>query len=439
MFSARSQELPRLDRIAEAMRPARAGDIPNVELPKDPLPQMLRLAQKAETNYMPLVVDTFSQALKVDNYFSSFDTESPWVHWQRNRMDARQTGIHRSALQYGAAYATVLPGDIGPAIRGYSPRSLTAVYQDPTEDEWPMLALHVDGNLVTLYDEESVYRFGMENTPRSGAMPALAAAVAGGMLTFIESFTHGVGRCPVVRYRDRMLLAGEEQYGIVEPLLNLQARINETTFEMLISQYYSAFKQRYVIGWVPKSEEESLKASASEMWTFEDPDVKVGQFAEATPNGYIESNASAKRDLSAIAQLPAQNLGIDAISNISDATLAGLEAAKRHKGNEMATSLGESHEQLLRLCAFIAGDQSAATDFASEVHWANVETRSFAQTVDGLTKLGQMLGVPNEILWADIPGWSDADVQRARDAATQADALMSLQTIMANADVGAIP
>ena len=42
-----------------------------------------------------------------------------------------------------------------------------------------------------------------------------------------------MGVCPVVRYRDRVLLDGEEQYGIIEPLLTIQARINETTWGML--------------------------------------------------------------------------------------------------------------------------------------------------------------------------------------------------------------
>jgi hypothetical protein len=56
-------------------------------------------------------------------------------------MDARQTGIHRAAMQYGAAYATVLPGDTGPVIHGYSPRRMTAIYQDPEIDDWPFMAI----------------------------------------------------------------------------------------------------------------------------------------------------------------------------------------------------------------------------------------------------------------------------------------------------------
>jgi hypothetical protein len=48
-----------------------------------------------------------------------------------------------------------------------------------------------------------------------------------------------------------MLLDGEEVFGIVEPLIDIQKRIDETTFGMLVAQYYQAFKQRYIIGWLP--------------------------------------------------------------------------------------------------------------------------------------------------------------------------------------------
>jgi hypothetical protein len=84
--------------------------------------------------------------------------------------------VHRSALAYGASYATVMPGDTGPVISGYSPREMTAVYQSPTRDDWPMLALTVEGNAIRLYDEEMVYFIGVEKPtprPRSGRSLAL--------------------------------------------------------------------------------------------------------------------------------------------------------------------------------------------------------------------------------------------------------------------------
>src|ERR1700750_744535 len=69
------------------------------------------LAWTAQTNYLPLVLDVYSQAMKVDNYIASStrDTAKAWEWWQRNKMAAMQTGITRSVLTFGAGYTVLLP------------------------------------------------------------------------------------------------------------------------------------------------------------------------------------------------------------------------------------------------------------------------------------------------------------------------------------------
>ena len=419
---ARADEQQRLDMIAAALAPGK----PAVVTPKLSAETMQRLAIKARTNYLPLIVDTFSQALKVEGYRAkgAASNARAWANWQLNAMDARQTGIHRAALTYGAAYATALPGDIGPVITGYSPRQMTAVYQNPSRDEWPMLALEVDGNMLRLYDEEAVYYLGDENGPRSGLSASSTSSFGlpnlGGW-RFIEARPHGLGVCPVVRYRDRMLLEGEEQYGIVQPLLAIQERVDETVFGLLVAQFFSAFRQRYVIGWVPESEAEEMKASASQMWTFADTDTKVGDLTETDLTRYLNAKSAAVRDMAAIAQIPATSLSMDGVSNISAEALAGLEAAKDRKVDEVATSLGESHEQLLRLCALVEGDKAGAADFEAQVRWKSTSTRSLAQVTDALTKWVQALDVPVEFAWSRLPDVTDTDIDLMRKLREQQD------------------
>lgn len=424
----RVNEAARLNRIAAALSP-KWNSLPDVVLPKDPTDAMRALAWKSRTNFLPLVVDTFSQVMKVDGYAATSSAENgkPWAYWQRNALDARQTGVHRSALAYGASYVTVLPGDAGPVLRGVSPRQMTALYQDPTEDEWPMLALRVDGDLLRLYDEDQVYYIGAENQPRSGLTNTedWYSYIGGGGLQFIEARAHNLGVCPVVRFRDRMLLEGEEQFGIVEPIISIQQRIDETAFGMLVAQFYAAFKQRYVIGWVPKDEMEQMQASAAEFWTFADADVKVGQFNETDVQRYIASKESASQDMAAIAQVPAQNLGLGGVANISAETLAALEAGKDRKSDEITTSLGESWEQALRLAAHIGGDEDSATDFSSQVRWKDATARSLAQVVDAAGKMVQMLGVPQEAAWDLLP-ITDQDRERWRGLRKSEDPVSSL-------------
>jgi hypothetical protein len=454
LMNARVYEAERLDRIHAATLPwTKSNALSHLEVKgvtpsnlEGPMSAILGLAQKSQTNFIPLILQQYSQGLKVDNYLAGGEMDPltkkrvreqarPWQWWQRNKFDARQTGIHYGALKYGVSYVTVLPSmtpGVEPALRtpaaylrGVSPRQMTAVYGERMEwdprvggsvdDDWPLYAMEMNEfGAVRFYDEEKVHFRGVKNVPESalGWKDPAYSGVAN--FEYIEGRSHGVGVCPIVRYQDRIQLDGEEQYGIIEPLLAIQSRIDETTFEMMVSQYYTAFKQRYVMGWMPKDQSEALRQSASDTWFFKDPQVKVGQFDAADNKGYLESKASAVRDLAAIGQIPAQNLGIDGISNISEATLAGLEAGKDRNTAEIATSLGESHEQMLRTCAHITGDTESAQDYASETKWREQTARSFAQTVDGLVKLGAGLGIPEEILWEDIPGWTREKVQRAR-------------------------
>lgn len=442
----RAFEAERLDGLAEAVRPWTASNVlAKLEMKGAPS-QVAGLARKSQTNFLPLVLDIFSQGLKVDNYLAgdgSGDTPEVWEWWQRNKLDARQTGINRTALHYGVAYATVLPGMNprspagGAFVRGVSPRQMTAMYGERLEwdprvggsvdDDWPIMALEMNGPMIRLYDETSVHFIGVRTLPTSPLGWRDLSYQQASNFEYIEARAHGVGVCPVVRFEDRNLLAGEQELrGVIEPLLTVQQRIDETTFEMLVAQYYTAFVQRYVMGWMPKDEAQALKQAAADTWFFKDPEVKVGQFQAADLKGYLESRAGAARDLAAIGQVPAQNLGIDGISNISEATLAGLEAGKDRKEAEIKTSLGESYEQLLRTCAYITGNTRDAADFASEVKWQDMTARTFAQVVDGLGKLGTMLGVPDEILWEDIPGWTRTKVERARAARVEADPLTSL-------------
>ena len=146
--------------------------------------------------------------------------------------------------------------------------------------------------------------------------------------------------------------------------------------------------------------------------------MKVGQFDETDLTQYIKARESSVRDFAAVAQVPAQSLGANAISNISADGLAALETSKDRKASEIQTSLGESHEQMLRLCAHIAGDEEEAGDFASEVKWAETSARSFAQTVDGLGKIATMLGAPPDELWSSISDGTPERINRAREAHT---------------------
>lgn len=432
LLAQHAYEAARFDRIDAALRPwsredalRRFGiheDGPGVE-------RQVQIAQHSQSLFLPLVLDTFAQSMKVDNLIGSDGERSAaWTFWKQNVMDAVQTGITRAALQYGTSYAVVCRGELfgkpAPIITAVSPRNMVTYYgeryawpdQDGVSTEWPILALEIKENRLRLFDETNVYYFGAKRIPASPAGWAQEQYNSSHNLEFIESRPHGADVVPVVRFRDRWLVDGQPQQGIVEPLINMQGRIDDDSYSEGITLYFSAFKQRYVIGWAPKEEDALIKVKQDTTWFInaDGQKTKVGQFNESDLGQYVEARQAAIRDFAAVAQVPAQFLGVSAISNVSAEGLALMESARERKTSELQTSLGESYEQLLRLCAFFAGDMATASDFGAEIRWRDYTARSFAQTVDGLGKVAAMLNVPAQTLWEDVPGFNADKIERIK-------------------------
>lgn len=429
MLSLRAAESPRLERLhlyladfdySGGARPGsenwRRGPLRwlNAKAPAE----VRRLAEISRVNVLKFVVAAKRQAMFVDGYRAPKQGEDlpAWEVWQSNGMDARQIGIHGAALSYGVSYATVLPGDPVPVIRGVSPRKLTAAYGD--DDLWPELALEErkaqKGRARwRLYDDTYVWTIeGPEGSPTG--------------LT-ISSEEHGAGVCPVVRYQAGAGDDGEPSVGEVEPLLALQDQINITTFGLLVAQHYGAFRQRYIMGWMAKSEEEGLSASARKLWTFEDNEVKVGEFNQTDLGGYLESREASLRHMATISQTPAHEL-IGQLINLSAEALAAAEASFRRAVTERQVHMGESHEQVLALTDELEGREP---DPASEVVWRDTEARSLAQAVDAWGKAVQMLGIPPEELWELIPGVTQQQVERWKVAAAKGSAIDQLNATLA--------
>lgn len=415
MLEWRNGEQERLDRVHGYLR----GTEPHRWLQSAVPPEVRKLADVSRVNVVSLVVDSVVQSLYVDGYRTpKAGVDVPaWELWQRNGLDARQIGIHRAGVAYGASYVTVLPGDPVSVLRGASPRKMTTVYGQ--DDDWPLWALEkrrtARGQLYRLFDEEAIYWVGAES-----------ADYGDPKLTFISSEIHDAGVVPVVRFRDTDDL-DDEIIGEVEPLMPVQDQINLTTFGLLVSQHYGAFRQRYIIGWLAETEEQKLKASAAKLWTFDDhpDDVKVGEFDETDLKGYIESREASLRHLATISQTPVHELTSQLVNLSAEALIAARESHNRKVG-ERKTVMGEAWEQVLALGGRIEGWE---TDPAAWVRWKNTDSQSMAQFADALGKMAEMLGIPKRALWeraADALGVSQQELETWEQYADEEDAFSRL-------------
>lgn len=424
MKERRDAERDRLDRIRKYLRddPQQIGPFSASSATLENAPDEVRqFSRIARVNVLRFVVSSRVQSMFVDGYRArrAADDAPAWEAWQANGMDARQIGVHRAGLSYGAGYVKVLPGEPMPVMRGASPLQLTAAYGE--DDVWPVLALeHVGGDRWRLYDEEAVYTI---IGPKSGAAqqsgpPMLHDATWGGRRV-----------CPVVRFRDTDDL-DDPVTGIVEPFIPIQEQINVTTFALHVAQHYGAFRQRYVLGWLAESESQKLRASAAKLWTFEDEDVKVGEFSQTDLKGYIESREASLRHLATVSQTPAHEL-LGQLVNLSAEALAAAEASKRRAITENQEVMGEAWEQTLGLVSELQGAQ---VDTQAYVRWRDTESRSLGMVVDALGKAVTMLGIPPQELWervADAMGVSQQELESWKAAAAEGDAFANLEGLLA--------
>lgn len=386
------------------------------------------IAKRSVSNWMPLLVGTPSQALYVDGFRRGSDQSaketlgsSEWKHWQDSRLDSRQLAVHRGALTYGHSFALTEKVKGKVLTKGLSALRTAAVFEDPANDDTPFAALTVTkwpvGEVrgkARLWDGKNEY-----------AVTFLALDDMDS-IKVANGRRHGAKECPVTRFAASVDLDGRT-VGVVEPMIPLQDRINQTVFDLLIAQTYGSFKVRYVTGMAPPVERDEdgnvvldstgnpkplpINANAKRFLFAEDPDVKYGSLDETPLGGYIESIDMSIRHLAAVSQTPPHHL-LGQIANLSAEALQAAETSLLRKIEEFRHSFGESWERVFRLAAEMMGETSSADDFHGEVIWRDMESKSMAQAADALGKLREQLSIPAKGLWARVPGVTQNELEQ---------------------------
>lgn len=391
------------------------------KIPRNASPEHKWIATLAKTPLLATVVTTVSQALYCVGYKSTVDGSSPWRTWQANDMDHRQIAVHRAAIGYGQAFTTVTPGrdsqGARSVIRGVSPRKMVALYADPAEDDWPMYAARFDVSgenfMVRLYDEDAVH--------------FVSVGAGGDKPQYIEFREHGAGVPPVIRYSNSIDLEGRTD-GEVEPLIPVAQRINKTDYDRMLAQHSNSWNLRVFSGidatqgpntegLTPEqaAEKAQVRLRQSDIVTLKDPNSKAWSLPATPLEGFISSRDSDIDALASVAQIPVT--AFSKLSNISADTLVEIRAGLNQKVFERQMSFGKSHAQTLRLAAQLEGDLAAAEDYEARMDWRDTRVRPWGQTVDALGKAAQMLGVPVEELWEELPWLDQTDLDDLKRAA----------------------
>lgn len=388
--------------------------------PEESTSEYQELIRRSFTPWLRLVVTSVAQMMYVDGYRVPRKAENlaGWDHWQANRMDGRQMAVHRAALAYGQSFVTVLPGVLhgqkSPVIRGVSPRRMIAAWEDPAADEWPLYALEVipSRRVRALGAEDVFWKLKLYDDHQ---VHYLEVATDQGAPVWQRSETHGLGICPVQRFANDLDLEGRTP-GEVEPNIPVAGRIDQTSFDRLIVQRFASWIVRTIAGMTlpeDSAQAEKLRLRVEDILVAQDPDTTFGSLPATPLSPFVDARDADIRDLAAVSQTPPHHL-LGQAANLSAEALAAAESSLSRKVGERQHAFGESWESVLRLASRVAGDQEAWLDMSGQVQWRDMESRSLAQAADAYGKIATMLGVPVEMLWERLPGFTQQDVERAK-------------------------
>lgn len=419
---------------------------PGVYTPNGVNDEYLDLANRSTTPWAGLVVKSLQQMVYVDGVSRKGSKETPkvWETWQRNEWDMWQIPLNRGVIAHGLAFGTVFPskdpfsGDKMSRMQAYGADRMSAFYDDP-QDQWPTFAMRAEmvkgaynnktGWMVFFIDETATHRISCEGDGHDLSD-----------WNYIDFEEHPFPVPPVVRYANQLDLNGRAT-GEVEPVIPMLRRIDQDTFDRLITQRFGAWKIRYIAGMAKPTKQsdaaaEKLRLRIEDLLIAEDKDTKFGTLDASDLKQFIEVNDADLRNLSAITQTPPHHLlGVSA--NLQAEALAAAEAGLLRKAGDYQTIVGESHEKMLRLTAWADGNSDEANAWDLEVKWRDTESRSLVQTVNALSLAATGLKIPVEMLWERIPGWTEQMTERAKElieSGDMVDAVLAELQAQQNAD-----
>jgi hypothetical protein len=411
------------------------------------------LAKRSVSNWCPLLLNTPAQAMYVDSVrrpsaqLAIGEQPPEWNHWRRSRLDARQLAIHKGALKFGHSFTLTERTRRGVLTKGLSAMKTSALFEDVANDDIPVVALTITRmpkedvlGLARMFDDLYEYRVTFKSLGDTDSIHVSAGK------------RHGATECLITRFAAAVDLEGRT-LGVIEPMIQLQHRINQTMLDLLILQTYQSHQVRTVTGMAPpvKRNPETgepeldsegnpiplpINYNARRFLFAEDPDVKWGSLPASPLDGLISSLDMSVRHLSAISQTPPHHL-LGQVANLSAEALTAAEQALLRKVQEFKNAFGESWERVFRLAAELEGfEVEDIADYDVEVLWRDVELKSLAQSADGLGKLATNLGIPLRGLWPRVPGATRQELDEWERIREEDDAEMQLAQSIRRATPG---
>ena len=419
--------------------------LPNV--PKTARVEVHEIAKRSVMNLMPLQVSIPAQLSFIDGYREGDDQEPKvWQVWKNSSMASKQTIAFKTALRYGNAFLALEDlNQAEPKIKLLSTADTVAYYHDPVNDRFPAYVLSIryrpsgkkPGLLVFLDDQEVTYYDWTLNSFNKSEFRVRE-----------ESYRHSVGHTPVKRLVCMMDDDGVVE-GLVRPMIPLQDRVNQTSFDLMVTQTFSSFKVRWASGmlgdpvydedpktgeFVPRRDADGnqiyrpIPIDQSTWVTTDDPQAKMGTLDETPLEGFLAAFELAIKHFAIVGQLPPHNL-LGSMDNLSADTLVAAMSQTMRFVHMLKTEWGQAIVDLMGLAAIQMGEIDSLDNYDGEVNWRDMSDHTLAAVVDALGKAAQMLEVPAKALWTRIPGVTQNEVMTWKKMAEEQEQLSQFEDL----------
>jgi len=382
------------------------------------------MLERSRSNFMRLVVSNAAErsrpiGLRFPDDLDSTDIES-WDIWQRNDMDSWFATAVETALGQRRAYWSVWWGDGDESARITLEDPQQAIVEYAPGDRRRRAAglkLWVDDwtgeTFANLFLPDAIHRFRW-GKPDRGVGPE-------GWFERSPAERNPLGVVPLVPMVNR---PGLDHFGVsdIEDALPVQDRINSTLFNRAVAEHLAAFRQKWATGIEIPEEDgvaiETYKAAIDKLWVSPDTGTRFGQFEATDLSNYHRTIEQDLEHLSIMTRTPRHVFMHQGQAPSGDAMKsdeAGLIAKVRGQWAGFTPAVRE----VLTLARRIDG---LDTPMGSEIVWADPEFQTYAQLVDGTTKLVEARIA--SLRWArEKVGMTPAMIRRVESELLQDDIL----------------
>lgn len=404
-------------------------------------------------NWCGVVADSPAERLHVtgfrlDTSARQTDTERAlWrAVWQDNDLDAQSAQGFLESIVAKRSFAIVWGDeDDRPVVTWEHPSQVLVEYAaDNPRRRTAAVKLWADDELeyLTLYLPDEVWKWerrlrgaGSLHLPEGHAAYGWSPREVEGEPWPLEN---PLGLVPVVELSNRPRL-GREPMSDIAGTMAMQDAINLLWAYLFNAADFASMPARVIMGQAPpmvpildengqkvgeKPVDKELLAQGRLLW-LTGQSTSIGSWAPADLTAFTNIVEVAVGHIAAQTRTP-QHYLVGKMANLSGDALKAAETGLVKKVEEAQVHFAAPIREVFRLAALVQGDADLA-DAASRgtVVWKDAESRSEAQLVDGLQKLGS-LGFPFEWL-AERYGLSDTEITRVMQmrAADAVDPVLS--------------